>query len=186
MRRGRFLFGAALLLSALTLLGGAPAALAATPQDICNDLKDGKVDGSYTADEWTAFFSDPTVQGYGCGTVPPPPSPTITPVVPLTPTPENTLTPPTPVLTPVQQVAPAVQLPAVSGVAGTQKTVKGKPQVLGAKSPTKSAAAPLTATRTRGTLPFTGAELALFALVGIALIASGLLLRTTARHKSQS
>lgn len=40
------------------------------------------------------------------------------------------------------------------------------------------------ATKTKGTLPFTGAQLGLFAIVGIALVAMGFLLRTTARQKS--
>jgi hypothetical protein len=38
--------------------------------------------------------------------------------------------------------------------------------------------------RTQGTLPFTGAELTIFALVGALLVASGLLLRASARQKS--
>ena len=44
----------------------------------------------------------------------------------------------------------------------------------------------LGATKARSTLPFTGAQLWLFALVGIALIAGGALLKTTARQKSRS
>ncbi|MDP9293611.1 MAG: hypothetical protein M3O90_04155 [Actinomycetota bacterium] len=42
----------------------------------------------------------------------------------------------------------------------------------------------LPATKTKGSLPFTGAQLGLFAVVGIALVAMGFLLRTTARQKS--
>jgi hypothetical protein len=38
--------------------------------------------------------------------------------------------------------------------------------------------------RAQGTLPFTGAELTIFALVGALLVASGLLLRASARQKS--
>jgi hypothetical protein len=44
----------------------------------------------------------------------------------------------------------------------------------------------LGATKARSTLPFTGAQLWLFALVGIALVAGGALLKTTARQKSRS
>jgi hypothetical protein len=40
------------------------------------------------------------------------------------------------------------------------------------------------ATQTKGTLPFTGAQLGLFAIVGLALVAMGFLLRTTARQKA--
>lgn len=42
----------------------------------------------------------------------------------------------------------------------------------------------LQAAKTKGSLPFTGAQLGLFAIMGIALIAMGFLLRTTARQKS--
>ena len=98
------------------------------------------------------------------------------------------------------QVAPPPQLPApIAGVAGARKTIAGvagarktivakaKPKVTvaAAQSPTKSAVAPVAATRKRGNLPFTGAELGLFALVGLVLIGSGLLLRTTAKQRSQ-
>jgi LPXTG-motif cell wall-anchored protein len=51
------------------------------------------------------------------------------------------------------------------------------------QSPPRQAAAPLGTTRTSGTLPFTGAELSVFALVGLALIGGGILLRMTGRQK---
>jgi hypothetical protein len=38
----------------------------------------------------------------------------------------------------------------------------------------------------RGTLPFTGAQLTIFALLGAGLLVSGLVLRSTAREKSRS
>jgi len=125
--------------------GGSPAA-------ICADLQDGKVDGSYTADQWNAFLHDPTIQGY-CSVM-----------VPLTP-----------------------QQPAVSaGVKGAQQTVTAARQpttaVKGAQHTAGGpvAAAPIAATtKTSGTLPFTGAQLGLFLLVGLALVALGLLLRST-------
>jgi hypothetical protein len=193
MRRGRILIGAALLLSALTL-GGAPTALAASPQDICTDLKDGKVDGQYTAAEWQAFVNDPVVQGYGCGTVVPPATPTTVTttacvegkIVTTTSTTVNGVTTTSTSSKPAapgqcnEQVTAAVPLTpkpvAVKGVAAQKKTIK--------KAKPKSAVGPLATVKGRGTLPFTGAELALFALVGLALIGSGLLLRTTARDRS--
>jgi hypothetical protein len=173
MRRGRIFLGGASLLAALSF-GTAGAALAATPQDMCNDIKDGKVDGTYTAAEWTAFFNDPTVQGYGCGGVV------------VTPPGGEVLTPPVPIAPPVPQVTPPALAPVTAGVAGVQKTATPKAEVLGAQSPNQSAAAPLATTKTSGTLPFTGAELGLFALVGLALVGSGLLLRTTAKHRGES
>ena len=197
MRRGRILAGIAPLVVACSL-GGAPPAAAATPQEMCADIADGHVDGTYTNAEWDAFFSDPTIQGYGCNGVVPPPAPAPTPAV----QPSAPATQPTqgsgpvtsgavPLSPSVPQVSPPAQLPAVTaGVAGARKTIAAtaKPArtagVLGAKSPTKSAVAPLTATAKRGALPFTGAELGIFALVGLALIGSGLLLRTTSRRRS--
>jgi hypothetical protein len=47
-------------------------------------------------------------------------------------------------------------------------------------------AAPLATTKSSGALPFTGAELGIFAVVGIALLTGGLLLRLTARQKRTS
>lgn len=241
MRRGRIVTGAVLLLAAFTLTG-APSALAASPQDICADLQDGHVDGTYTNAEWDAFLHDPTIQGYGCSmplpsvTVTPPAAPAAQPETPApvsAPAPQpctetttqpngsggsngnggsngsggsngnggangangqncqETLTPPVPVTAPVPQVTPSAQLPAVIQAVAAQKhtLVKAKPQtahVAGVKSPTKSAVAPLATTRTKGTLPFTGAELALFAIVGLALIASGFVLRTTARQRQET
>ena len=71
------------------------------------------------------------------------------------------------------------------GVAGGQKTIASPaPQqsagVAGAVSPSQ---APLTQTATAETLPFTGAELGLFAIVGTALLLGGLLLRASARQR---
>jgi hypothetical protein len=191
MRRGRILIGAALVLSALTL-GGAPTALAASPQDICTDLQDGKVDGTYTAAEWATFRADPIVQGYGCGSVVPPTTPTTVVVtacvegkiVTTTSTTVNGVTTTTTsskaaaagqcneqAAVPLTPAKPVV----VKGVAAQKKTIK---------KATPKAVGPLATIKGRGTLPFTGAELALFALVGLALIGSGLLLRTTARDRS--
>jgi hypothetical protein len=73
----------------------------------------------------------------------------------------------------------------VAGVAAQRKTIvakapKATPVV--ATAPKKTGVAPVAATRTRGTLPFTGAELAVFAVVGVALIGCGFVLRMTARR----
>jgi len=83
----------------------------------------------------------------------------------------------------------------ISSVAGTQHTVSvpvAKQTPVGVKgashtvkTPTRSAAAPIATTKTRGTLPFTGAQLTLFAIVGLALLATGLVLRTTGRRRPQ-
>lgn len=183
----------------------APGALAATPQDIYADLADnGRLDGTYTQAELQAFVQSASVQGYGNPVVivtPPlvtPPVVTATP--PIT---EVTATPVavgqvapavTPVVTPAGTPAvtpagtPAAQAP-VTGVAGVNKTVvnaKPKPATgpatgtAGVQTPEQ---APLARTASAGTLPFTGAELGLFALVGAALLLGGLLLRASARQR---
>lgn len=155
------------VVAALAVLVGAPAALAATPEEIYKDLADnGRLDGTYTQAELQAFLQSASVQGYGNPVVVATP-PTVTPAV-------------TPAATP----APA------SEVAGTSKTIvtkaktnaAAKPvaQVAGAVSPTQ---APLQQTATAQTLPFTGAELGLFAIVGGALLLGGLLLRSSARQR---
>lgn len=165
----------------------APAAVAATPEEIYNDLADnGQINGTYTKAEMDAFLQSPAVQGYG--------NPTVI-VVPPTVTPQ--VTPPgvTPsAVTPV--VTPVVVTPApVSGVAGVSKTAERKPaarpkpvaqakpvaRVAGVATPAQQA--PLTRTASAETLPFTGAELGLFALVGAALLLGGLLLRASARQR---
>src|SRR5919199_4140473 len=128
MRRGRFVLGATTLLVAVIAGLTASAALAASPRDICKDLKDGKVDGKYTPAEWTAFFNDPTVQGYGCKGIPP------------------------------NSKSPSI-------------TQRGG----GPKTPARSSVPLTTTTKTRGHLPFTGTELGIFAVVGFALVGTGLL-----------
>ena len=199
MRRGRNTFMVAAVTAALFTIVAAPGALAASPQDICKDLQDGKVDGTYTAAEWTAFFQDSTVQGY-CSPVvtqtpPPVTPPTVTPptVTPPTVTPPTaTPIPPAVSLTPTPSVvvtqsevagtshtisAPSTPATPITGVAGTQKTVRAPV--------TKSASAPLGATRRSGSLPFTGAQLTLFLLVGLGLVATGLVLRATGRRTQE-
>jgi hypothetical protein len=72
----------------------------------------------------------------------------------------------------VPKVTPKITPTNTAGVAGAQ-------HALGTRSP-------LRATTRSGALPFTGAQLWLFALVGIALIGGGAMLKTTARSESRS
>jgi hypothetical protein len=67
----------------------------------------------------------------------------------------------------------------VQGVAGASHTVKKGT----AQSP---AAAPLSATHTSGTLPFTGLQLTIAVALGAALLGGGFLLRRAAREGSGS
>jgi hypothetical protein len=64
---------------------------------------------------------------------------------------------------------------AAGEVAGTN-TEGGGNQPIAANTP-------LPATKAKGGLPFTGAQLGLFAIVGLALVAMGFLLRSTSRQK---
>lgn len=174
MRRGRITFAAAVVTAAASFMG-ATAALAATPQDICKDLQDGRVDGTYTAAEWTAFFQDTTVQGY-CSPIATTTPPAVTPTgtaVPLVPSMQVTITSTRGAVAGAQHTA----APTVAAVKGTTHTVR---------APVKASAAPLTTAKTRGTLPFTGAQLALFTLVGLGLVATGLVLRATGRRRPQA
>lgn len=53
----------------------APSALAATPAEIARDLADGKLDGTYTQAELTAFLRNAAAQGYeepAVAVIPPP------------------------------------------------------------------------------------------------------------------
>jgi len=65
---------------------------------------------------------------------------------------------------------------AGGAVAGTNKESGGQQPIAVNRA--------IQATKAKGTLPFTGAQLGLFAIVGIALVAMGFLLRKTARQKS--
>jgi hypothetical protein len=86
---------------------------------------------------------------------------------------------------PAQAAAPAAT--RTQAVAAATKVKTTKPSKPAAVSPAQHSAAPLATTRSSGTLPFTGAELGIFALVGIALLGAGLMLRMTSRgHKSRS
>jgi hypothetical protein len=239
MRRERIV---ALVATAVAVVGVgliAPgAASAASPSEICADLADGQLNGTYSQQDLAAYLgalqTDPTIQGY-C-------SPLVivtqcTEVAPNTPgavqapngkwytNPPNgnaaACGPPPAQCTEVPAGTPgAVQASngkwyanapngdanACAGVGGTTTTatttttpaavVPAAPPttttgVLGAtKTKTTPATAaprnaqPLATTKTvrNGTLPFTGAQLVVFALVGGALLAAGLLLHTAARR----
>jgi hypothetical protein len=171
MRRGHKLITLAACLAATAFSTGAPGALADST-DICQQVRDGQINPS-----------DPIVQGY-CGPIvvvlPPPPTVTITTTTPAATPPAAPTSPPT--VTP--PTSPAVVAAGVKGAQHTAATpttgVKNAQHT--AKAPVAPAAiAPLATTKTTGTLPFTGAQLALFALVGLALLATGLLLRSTGR-----
>lgn len=185
-----FRLGTGILTVASVVMLWAPGALAATPEEIYKDLADnGRLDGTYTQQELQAFVQSASVQGYGNPVV-------ILTVPPATVTP--TVTPP--VVTSQAAAPPAAVLPAAaappapaSDVAGASKTiVKAKPkarpqakpqpvaQVAGVATPVQ---APLARTASAGTLPFTGAELAMFALVGAALLLGGILLRVSSRQR---
>lgn len=90
-------------------------------------------------------------------------------------------------------LTPSGTSPAVvTAVKGATKTVTPAQPTTGVqganhtvRTPVSNATAPLAATKTSGTLPFTGAQLSLFLLVGLALVATGLMLRTTARPRQK-
>jgi hypothetical protein len=194
MRRGRLIgfLAMVLLLAAVAGWGGAAVARAdGTPQGICADLQDGKVDGSYTAAEWQAFLDDPTVQGY-CSVVVPP---CVVPTLPGCATPpcteatggtgtgtggtggtacSTTTTPVALTPTPVAVVAGATHKPT-SGVLGKTHT----------QSAPKQAVAPVHVAQAGGTLPFTGLQLGLFVAVGLLLVGVGFTLRRAGRASSR-
>ena len=181
MRRGRIILAS--IAAAISALAVAPGALAAVaPGEICRDLADGTLNGTYTAGEIAdyaaALASDPSIQGY-CTPYTPQPPPETPPTPPETP-PSTPSTPPAPPAPPTG--GGAGPTPPTGGVLpGVSPTVTPTKGALGA---TKTQAAPLAQTKATGTLPFTGTELTIFAIVGLALVGTGLLLRSTARQRS--
>lgn len=161
MRRGRTITGVASIAAAFTLLL-APGALAASPSQIYQDYADGHLDGTYTQAELNAALKDATVQGYGGPVVQ-----VVTPKKYCRDSSGNLLARNGNVVSSTAQAAPAgAACKHEAGVAPARYT----------------APAPVRAT---GTLPFTGAELGIFALIGVALVASGFLLRYSARGRSR-
>lgn len=223
MRREKLIILGAIVFAAFAALAAAPGAQAAGPKEICADLADnGRLDGTYSAEELGAALGNASVQGYCTFVVVVPPTtvpttqqevctevapgtagavqapngkyytgpnahlcgPAATQEQPPTALPAPaTVTPPVPVISPaVEQANP----PAAGEVAGQEKTVTAKPQAKASPTGVAGQQSPLRTARTTGTLPFTGAELLLFAIVGGALLLAGVLLRTTARQKARS
>lgn len=84
---------------------------------------------------------------------------------------------------------PCATQPAGPGQGSQCTTPKPKPKtavVAVHKTVQPPPAGGVEATRTSGTLPFTGLQLTVFALVGLGLVAGGLLLRSTGRRRSES
>lgn len=126
------------LVAAATAMVLALPAGANTTRDIAKDLKDGRLDATYTKGELEAYIRDAVVQGYG-----------------------NPVT---------QPAAPAAASGGgdqpTTGVAGAGQTES--PQSSG---PTTGA---LDEVGQVGSLPFTGVDLALLTLGGLALVGLGL------------
>ncbi len=205
MRRRRFGRGFGSGVGALLAIAVlAPAALSASPGEIYADLADGKLDGSYTQAELKAYARDAAVQGYGSPAVPVPSGGGSNPVVPapsgggsnpVVPAPSGGGSNPVAPVPSGGGTNPAVPAPSGggsaggsvgqpgqsgSGVAGEQTPPSQTSQV---QTPRVQTPPALTGTTgSTGTLPFTGSELVLFALVGGGLLLGGLLLRVSARN----
>ena len=167
MRRGRGLMVIAVC-ALLVTCGFAAVARAdsggpGSPMAICQDLQDGKLDGSYTPAQWAAFMQDPTVQGY-CSVIVPPCA-----------YPGNTGT------------GGGSGSSGCSAATSARKTVALTPapvtEVKGAEHTLSST--PLATTRPAGTLPFTGVQLSVVLAIGLALIAAGLALRVSGRPQRE-
>ena len=66
---------------------------------------------------------------------------------------------------------------------GYKDTSRPRSDVLGSSKTITRRPTEFTTTRRTGTLPFTGLELGIFAIVGVGLIASGVLLRLSGRQR---
>lgn len=179
MRRGHYIAAISLLIAVFTLSFTSAALADGSPQDICADIQDnGHLDGSYTAEQLAAFMNDPTTQGY-CGAIAVTVAPTVTPTPSSTPpTTPPAATPSAPMKTAAVKIHKT--LTKTHAVKGARHTATAR-QTAGA--PVTRSATPLAVTKSVGSLPFTGAELGLFALVGLALVGTGLLLRMTTRQR---
>jgi hypothetical protein len=178
MRRGRIFTGAlAVVAAALVWIpGGVAGSNRGTPEDIARDLSDGVLNGSYSKSQLERYLRDATQQVYGTTTA-------STTTTTITTTTGSTTGGSTTGSQSTQGVTTGGggNLPGSNGnVAGTNKEAGGN-QPLAIKP-----AKPLAATKTRGHLPFTGAQLGLFAIVGLALLAMGFLLRSTARKPTEA
>jgi hypothetical protein len=178
MRRGRIITVVTAALAALML---SASAMAASPRQIYADLADnGRLDSAYNPADLQNAALSPSVEGYG-GVV-------------------------------VEQLAPTA---AVAGAQKTLSCAELKSQAAAGDTAAaskvaamcahpatcaelkKQAAAGDTAAAVKvkhlcgtpaaaaATLPFTGAQLSLFLVIGLALVSSGVLLRRTAKEKSR-
>src|SRR5712691_8368740 len=127
---------AAALTAAAALLG-APSALAATPQQIYRDfVAHGSLTGNYSAADLRAALSDSTLEGYPYNS----------------PGGQQLRT----------QIQQKLAGPSRSGVLGAGKTI----QRAAAPAQVRQAAGPLATTKAKsGTLPFTGIQLGILAIV---------------------
>jgi hypothetical protein len=139
------------------MLFSAGAATAADSQAIYNDVADGHLSRSYSQADLQAATKDASVEGYGGVT-------------------EQTMRPV------VQQVASQTKTLRCAGL--NRKGNKIMAPATGAQSGSSHACvrgAQFTKTAPAGTLPFTGLQLGVFAALGLALLAGGLLLRRASR-----
>ena len=186
MRRGRIIGVGAAVITAVLL--SATAAFAATPRQIYADLADnGKLDNVYSKADLQNAALDASVQGYG-GT-------------------EQVVLKPTAQVQAAQKTVCAEKNGATNGsttggmngakvcghtyvCVGTNGSATSGTSTGGVNganaSSSRSCGHVLAAQHTAGALPFTGAQLTVFLVIGLALISSGLLLRRTAREKSRS
>jgi len=182
MRRGHYIAAISLLIAVFTLTFTSAALADGSPQDICADIQDnGHLDGSYTAEQLAAFMNDPTTQGY-CGAIAITVAPTVTPTPANTPASTPATAPPAATPTPAKRVVVKIHKTPTKthAVKGARHTATARQTAV---APVTRSATPLAVTKSVGSLPFTGAELGLFALVGLALVGTGLLLRTTTRQR---
>lgn len=208
MRRGRILTGVTLAAACVACLSFSGVAGAATPADICQAIANGTFNaGNYTAAELAAYrqalASDSTIQGY-CSPLPALPQPqTCQQVAPNTAGASEasngtwyanapggnanncvhsgsagSSTPPGSSPGSTGGKAPT------SGVKGASKTKTAPPTRSGVLPARHTSVAPLSTTRSSGTLPFTGLQLGIFVAVGLALLTGGALLRLTTRRRS--
>lgn len=175
MRRGRIFTGAlAVVAAALVWIpGGVAGSGSGTPEDIARDLSDGVLNGSYSKSQLERYLRDATQQVYGTTT-------------------GSTSTTTTTTGSTAGSTTGSTQGPTTGGggggnLPGSQGNVAGTSKQAGGNQPLAiKPAKPLAATKTRGHLPFTGAQLGLFAIVGLALLAMGFLLRSTARKPTEA
>jgi hypothetical protein len=193
MRRGRF-FTLAGVVAAVFSLTAAGTALAADSQAIYNDVADGQLTQSYSQADLQAATKDATVEGYGGVT-----EQTSKPVVQAAAGQTKTY-----VCVGLDRNGNKIMAPANASNTGanahscteqryvcTGMDSNGKPTYgVASASNTTSSGAPkyscvkgtqFTQTKAAGTLPFTGSQLGVFAALGLALLAGGVLLRRAAR-----